>query len=114
MTGSLAQRHWSLPSVYSESLEADARLMPRDSSDIAQKAEEPVRGRLPGSVPEKREYSDGASGLRISTKTKGKQVKRRSVSFEEDLQDLIAGNASGGRGRGFIVSSWQKGCFRLL
>lgn len=47
-------------------------------------------------MAEQREYSGGASGLGISTKTKGRQVKRRSVSFEDDLRDLSSGNASGG------------------
>jgi hypothetical protein len=41
-------------------------------------------------------YSGGASGLGISTKNKGKHMKRRSVSFEDDVNVLVRG-AGGSR-----------------
>jgi hypothetical protein len=83
-----AMRRDSPASSTGESSSGRAPLTPRDGSDIG------GRGRNGAPVDRESQYSGGASGLGINTRPgRGKQMKRRSVSFEDDA--VRDGNGSG-------------------
>lgn len=72
-----AARGNSPASSTGDSSSGRAPLTPRDGSDIGRRSK--------GSAATQNEWSGGASGLTVTSKSKGKQhAKRRSVSFEDE------------------------------